>query len=607
MGDRCCERPPSDATALAWSRPGHHDLCAALRTAALIPEPDREAGLIRLLARCRDTGRLTERMRPGEIDLARSAVKKAERRAQAGRRPEGVVAMSLARMVAGEMRRLVLIELGPEGLCCCEILRNPDGSLHVIDRGLRDVWAELTGGQADSEQRRFVLAGGVGDEEPPPRRERSLLGALARRYLRWCEIQASDPGSEYLLLRRVTGWGVIDLFATALRSRVLPTGDVVLRASAPPLVSAAGAWCAAAPLRHGYELAVASIDDADGAVAVSTIRLFGAGTAGDPGGDVRIPVELARADGQPGPVQLPILIAKGTEERAQLIVGHAELPDRGSVSCELVLRGPGDVEFGLVRSVQGGVAVRVSVAGTPSWPDIVRGLPSHSAFDVVLAVELSGSAGVVDSRLGVLRHLAHALRARDAAAPGCVRLAAIRYLDHPEQVSRRHHEPCQRVPFGTPEEVIDSVTRWHPSPPDVKYGSAMEDALHLARGLEWRHAVRRCLVVIGSRPPSVTSLGHFRGSVCPQKYVWSDELAALREELAVRCFAVVDEPPWMREPVFDQPVARTRACWRQLGADGYFELDRLTVSVSDLVDQLIPGPSAPLPLAVLTARGRDDT
>src|SRR5262249_47933471 len=36
LRDRCCERPPSDATALAWSRRGHHDLCAALRTAALI-------------------------------------------------------------------------------------------------------------------------------------------------------------------------------------------------------------------------------------------------------------------------------------------------------------------------------------------------------------------------------------------------------------------------------------------------------------------------------------------------------------------------------------------------------------------------------------------
>src|SRR5262249_18458857 len=158
------------------------------------------------------------------------------------------------------------------------------------------------------------------NDEPAPRRDRRQLQVLAQRYLAASGIQASDPSSEYLLLRRVTGWRVVDLFAGALRSCVLPTGDVVPRTSAPPLVSLAEEWCAAAPLRHGYELAVASVNEADGRVAVSTVPLFGAGTAGHPGGDVRVPVELARADGQPGPVTLPILIANGTLDRAQLIV-----------------------------------------------------------------------------------------------------------------------------------------------------------------------------------------------------------------------------------------------------------------------------------------------
>jgi hypothetical protein len=106
------------------------------------------------------------------------------------------------------------------------------------------------------------------------------------------------------------------------------------------------------------------------------------------------------------------------------------------------------------------------------------------------------------------------------------------------------------------------------------------------------------MVVIGSRPPSVTSIGQWRGSVCPHGYVWGDELAALREGLAARCFAVVDEPPWMSGPIHDEPVARTRDYWRELGAEGLFELGALMLP--ELVERLIPGPSAPLPLAVLT-------
>jgi hypothetical protein len=510
-------------------------------------------------------------------------------------------------MVAGELHRLVLVELGPNELSSCAILRNPDGSLRTHAWGAQhDIWVELAGGQPGSEHRNFFLAGGVADDEPAPRRDRSLLRALAEEYLRERGIQVTDPGSEYLLLRRVTGWRVIDLLVGALRSCVAPTGDAVLRISAAPLVQLAEDWCATAPLRHGYELAVASVDETDGAVAVSTVTLFGAGTSGGPGGDVRIPVELARADGQAGPVTLPILIANGAleRERAQLLVGQAELPGPGPVSCELVLRRPGHVEFGPVCSLRGGPEVPVSVSDTPSWPDIERSLPAHNGFDVVVAVELSGAPGVVHSRIEVLRKLVDTLHLRDTAVPGSVQVAAIQYIDHPEQASRRNQPTCQVVPFAAPDAILDPLVRWHPSPPDGPYGSSVEDALHLARQLPWRSAVLRGLVVIGSRPPSVSRRGYWRGPVCPHGYIWGDELAALREGLAVRCFAVVDEPSWMTGPIHDEPVALTRDYWRELGADGLFELGRL--ALPELVERLIPGPWAPLPLAVLTTRGRHD-
>jgi hypothetical protein len=558
----------------------------------------------RLLARCRDLNRLSGRARAAEIERAEDAVRQYDRRTRAGRSPEGVVAMALARMVAGELHRLVLVELGPDGLSCREILRNTDGSLRIsVGEAQHDIWAELTGGQPGSERRNFFLAGGVASDEPAPRRDRGQLRALAEDYLGQRGIQATDPSSEYLLMRRLTGWRVIDLLAGALRSCVPPTGDVVLRASASPLGQLAEDWRDGAPLRHGYELAVASIDEADGTVAVSTVPLFGAGTAGGPGGDVRMSLDLARADGQAGPVTLPILIANGGRERAQLLVGQTELPDPGPVSCELVLRRPGQVEFGSVRSSQGGAAVPVSVSDTPSWSDIVRGLPSHTAFDVVVAVELSGAPAVVHPRIEVLRNLVHALRIRDIAAPGSVRIAAIRYIDHPEQASRRNQPTCQVVPFAAPEAMVDPLARMSPSPPDGKFCSSVEDALHLARQLPWRHAVRRCLVVIGSRKPSENSTGQWRVSVCPHGYAWGEELAALRKGLAVRCFAVVDYPSWMTGPIHDEPVARTSHCWRKLGADGLFELGGFRLP--DLVERLTPGPSAALPLAVLTTRGAD--
>lgn len=606
--DRCCDCVHGDETARAWSLRGHNDLCAAVRTAALVPPgPGRTACFDRLLARCRDLGELSEGARAGEIEFARHAVRECDRRTRVGRRPEGVVAMSLARMVAGELHRLVLVELGPNELSSYEIIRNSDGSLGTRDRLARhDIWVELVGGQPGSEHRNFFLAGGVADDEPAPRRDRGQLRQLAEKYLVERGIRATDPDSEYLLVRRVTGWRVIDLLAGALRSCVQPTGEVVLRTNAPLLVQLADVWCATAPLRHGYELAVAAIDEADGGVAVSTVMLFGAGTGGEPGGDVRVPVELARPDGQAGPVTLPILIANGepVSDRAQLLVGQAELPGLGSVSGELVLCRPGHVEFGPLRSGPGGPTVPVTVSDTLSWSDIVRGLPSHNAFEVVVAVELSGKPEVVHPRVEILHNLVHALRIRDTAAPGSVRVAAIQYIDHPEQASRRYQSTCQVVPFTAPHAMIDPLTRWHPSPPEGRYGSSVEDALHEARRLPWRRAALRSMVVIGSRPPSVNSIGEWLGSVCPHGYVWRDELAALRDGLGVRCFAVADEPPWMTEPTYNEPAVRTGEDWRELGADGFFKLGGLTLP--DLVERLIPGPSTPLPLAVLTIRGRDD-
>ena len=463
LRDPCCDGLDDEERSQTWSLQGHNDLCAAVRTAALVPQRRRAATIDRLLKRCRDVSELSSEALADEIKRATHAVHNCDRRDRVAGRPEGVVAMALSRMVAGEFQKLVLVELGPNGISSQEITLSSDYSLHACARLERqDIWAEFVGEPPGSEYRNFFLAGGVVHEKQPPRhRDPVQLRQLAERYLSECGLCPPNPDSEYLIIRRVTGWLVIDLLVAAMRSCVLPTGQIILRPSAPLLAQLADDWCAIAPLRHGYELAVAEIGHPDGVVSISTVVLFGAGTTAEPSGAIRVPIKLTRADGQSGALTLPVLIAsaKPVHARDQLVVGRAELPDSGPVSCELVLRRPGEVEFGPLRSGSSQMTLPVTVSNTPSWSDIVNNIPSHNAFEVVIALEFSGIPEVVKPRIDIARNLLHALHIRDDLVPGSVRVAAIRYIDHPEKPPRRRKKACQVEPFIAPSAMIDALVQ----------------------------------------------------------------------------------------------------------------------------------------------------
>ena len=77
------------------------------------------------------------------------------------------------------------------------------------------------------------------------------------------------------------------------------------------------------------------------------------------------------------------------------------------------------------------------------------------------------------------------------------------------------------------------------------YGTSSEDALNEASKLEWRAPALRSFVIIGSRPPSVRSMGGTYAVICPQDLDWRLELKTLRA-MNVRTIAVTDPVPWQK-------------------------------------------------------------
>lgn len=214
---------------------------------------------------------------------------------------------------------------------------------------------------------------------------------------------------------------------------------------------------------------------------------------------------------------------------------------------------------------------------------------------MTLAIEVGGDDGVVAPRLDLARTMAHALQRHDSVAPGSVKLALIRYNEHPTRSDpRRQDQACRVHPFQSPGEALHTLGDWRRAVADNPYGAAVEEALHGAAALPWREGALRSLVVIGSRPPSVPSLGHTYGAHCPHKIDWQHELRTLRKS-DVRCLAVVDEPSWATTPVYRAPVDRTKKAWQEIGGDGLFAPG---IPVSTLVRTLVPGTSAAAPLAV---------
>ena len=244
--------------------------------------------------------------------------------------------------------------------------------------------------------------------------------------------------------------------------------------------------------------------------------------------------------------------------------------------AEVLLTGPTSVDFVLqhgravldaVHSVRHGVqAVSSSLSGL-DWPTVAEQLPHHGAVDVAIAVERCGSTDVVRNRLEVLGAIIKAMAARERRMPGMVRVAVISYTDHDARHGRPPSDrPCDVVRFDAPEAVQDIVSGWEPVTMRSNYGTSSEDALNEASKLEWRAPALRSFVIIGSRPPSVRSMGGTYAVICPQDLDGATrlELKTLRAMEDVRTIAVTDPVPWQK---YSQARHTGRADQDRMGGD----------------------------------------
>ena len=571
------------------------------------PDPAAEAALT---PGVRGWDQLDAAERRTELGRARGAV----RGEDAHRRGDGTlgddalddaVQALLVRLVLGELRRVVVLDVDLDGLRRCAL--RGDGGIVVADPvgGPDPRWDDLLPAPVDPVVRRYLLAGGVLDGSPDGWRDGADLAARARRALAAAEVERDAAGVEVVLLRRHPGWRALDELAAGVRTAVLPAVDAAAAAYRPDLAAVAAEWCAAGPLRHGYDLAVARIAPADGRVTVSTETLFRAGAPAAPDGERQVSLALERPDGAAGPVLLPVLRAgrAAPADRPAVALPVLDLP--GPAVVDLTVPAPGRVEVVAVRPLDPAAAPFWPATATTSprsWTDLAAEIPQHDAFDVVVAVEMGGEAARADARIEAARNLVRALDAREQRAPGAVRVAALGFTDHGAS-GRRGAPVSHEEGFAPPAALHDPLSRWFGTPQNNPHGSAVEDALHRAGGLGWRPGALRTLVVLGSRPPSVNRQGSDRSVSCPGGYDWVDELDGLRSRYAVRTVAVVDLPGWYGRPDIEDPFDRTKELWEELGRDGRLDLDGL--HAPDLYRAVAPGPEGRVPLAVL-ARTEDD-
>ncbi|HSA50766.1 MAG TPA: hypothetical protein VLH10_11755 [Yinghuangia sp.] len=611
---------PSDASGALALR---QDIRAAVRATSdgLRRRDDRVlAGLLR---QCRGFDGLPEGAGDRLVREQAGIVDATDRRARAQRRPRGAPEAAVARLAAGDVDRVVLVETGADGFSTCSLTASPDG-LVTADRVVRNVreWSDALpgdGGRGRAELH-FLAAGGQGDKGTPPDLE--TLASWADELLR---PPGERPGeiTEHVLIHRRANWLLPALFAAAVRQVSPPVAEFIAEPDEPDLAERADDLCTGVPLRRSYHLALASVAESDGRVSVTMVELFPTGTAVRPGITTETEVAVARPPGLPGPAALPVLTRGGPQDEwTELAVAHADIAVPGQAVVVATLEGPGRVRL-QVRGVGGDRGVSYALGRWPqSWRELAATLPHRysaaTGADVVVAVELGGSATVVAERLEVLRTLAHALRASGGPAatpafgggpPGgrprgpesdsLVRLAAIGYRDHSKDRHLADEDPCLATDLTDPGAVLSAVQNWQAHPVVDQFAAPLEDALHRALSLGWRPGTQRTLVVLGSRPASLTtragSVVHAR--VCPRRLDWAEALRMLREHLGVRTLAMVDEPSWMTHPDPAIPHARTRDMWQRLGADGRFVLGS-NADLRALADDVVPTASVPLALPV---------
>jgi hypothetical protein len=525
---------------------------------------------------------------------------------------------TLSRLVAGEIDGIEFVEIGPDSISAetlivndlCVPVRSPHGESHP--------WPSVVPAlAADEGLRRFQLAGGIGEAAGPGQavapavlakaaetavrqavRHRLEATTAVLRAVKRGERAADESGDipgwppvrlDTVLVRRTMGWPVLEAAAARARALMRPVAEIadLGTGTLADIVDRTGRG---APLRYGYALVLADVNPRTGEVKPDPWPLFKPGTV------IRqhyLPAENAYVKAPPSAADqlaLPVVMRRGMGAADWPAVGMATMPGSAQETTQLKVRlmAPGQVSF------YGTPGVGRPDGRTLRWPELLTGLPSRVpaeiALDLMLFMELGGSADAVAGRVALATDVVSKLHRSDA------RIAVVGYRDHFHHHYTNAVTARERLIVGCGLEEISGARSalasrglWQAVEVRDDYAAPLEDALDWVRreSPAWRTDARHLLVVLGSRPPhpgDVYDDANARATVCPHHLAWRDILGRLRREHTVECVVV------RHSETAPRPADDIDHAWQEFYTEGSFApVD--TTSADDLMAAvgLIPG------------------
>jgi hypothetical protein len=578
------------------ARQRQHDLRAAARAAGA------DDALLRRLADLARGGC----PEPGQLERA-----VAEARAETPAASSRGMLFALTRLIGRETDAIVFVEIGVDSVAAETLVADDVGRTFRL-RGDRLTWtAILPRLPEDADLRLLQMAGGVGPGGPGPAVLEAAAGdairpALARLTAAAAAAAAVNRGGgssfdsspheisprlDSVLVLRTKHWPVLDAAAATARMAIRPVTEVIAGPDAGPLGALVDRAARQAPLRYGYDLILVEVDQDSGVVRPDPYPLFPPGASRQPEGrPVSVTIEPTHDPGRTRylahRLSLPIVARRGNFHdiknpkvfkdpgvlgRDWPLVRMTAIDHRGGPApLHIRLRAPGQV------AVQAGSDVLADDTAGPGWPQLLTDLPDRlvrekpAALDLVLMVELGGTAEAVGARVRLARDMVDTLGTAEA-----VRVAVVGYRDHfgkhrVDAGADREHERlvvgCGLSPLDRARSVFRRAERWEAVPVGDYRAAPVEDALQLVAGSAWRwtYQARHVLLTIGQRPPHPARAGRFGDPMlpCPHRFSWQHSLRVLRGN-HVECIAVLDQ---RAEPGYAEQS------WRDLSTQGQFTL-----------------------------------
>lgn len=537
-----------------------HDLRAAMRVSGLMVSCD-QARFDRLAGFARGGPPDGEQLQGIAADVV------AEERAVTGTR------FALTRLIAGETDAIAFIEIGPDTLAMDALVVDELGIPVRSGRetiSWTDVLPRLPG---DADLRHFRMAGGIGadlDQADGPATLRAAISETAKYVLArlmaaaaaWAARSRRDrsdgPRLDTVLVRRTHQWPLLEEAENRARAIVRPIADIFMPPGAGALEEVVDSLVQGAPLKYGYYLILAAVDQATGTVTPRAHPLFAAGAAAAPDAPLTVPITVKPPERAARRLALPIVarLHAGEEQHwppPLVQMAAADGTRTGSTQLTVQLEAPGRV------SVWGTPPLPSPDAMTADWPQLLSELPSRIhpvvSLDLALLIELGGDEDTVADRVGLARALVEAI-----GAPADVRVAVIGYRDHfgkhrhsgqyrrdatqdvRDQEDKELLVGCELSQADAVRLVLAVPERWQAVPVRDLYAAPVEDALRLVAQPEWawRPRAQHVLAIIGGRPPHPAKMNRVSGPAvpCPHRYSWQDSLGHLQRNQDVTCVAV---------------------------------------------------------------------